>query len=297
MKSSLLRCAPLAAVAALGFASTAQAASSPAYLSSTGKGPKGYALSVGGSPGYASVDLSKSKSGSNQSHDLSRSGKGVAYKVGKNLSSAKLKASYGSLGAVNMKFVPTGPLAKGPKLPKGCTGKRGVQRKGILRGTLKFRMKKGGASYSKKSLAATLSKGSTITRCSGTPGGGFTHSYNLNPTLSGNALSVFASRYSGKRVTQNFSVYSSPTKVISLSHTIYATKKGAKYFDPKTDLSSAKMVAIGPWLSGSLSYTADPSQSSGGTSSYGTMTGKLKAKFDFIGTKSISPTEGALNYY
>ena len=294
MKSSLLRAAPLAAVAAFGFASTAHAAGAPAYLSGTGKGPKGYSLSVSGSKGYTSVDLNKSRKGATQSHDLS-TGKGVTYKVGKNLGSATLKGSYGSLGAVNMKFVPTGPLTKGSKLPKGCTGKRGLQRRGVLRGKLKFRMKSGGTAYTKKSLAATITKGSTITKCTGGPGGGTSHGYSLSPNTENNT-SVFASRFSGSRVTQSYTV-SSNSGAVSLSHSISASTKGAKYFAPASDLSSAKLAAIGPWLSGSLAFISDPSQGGSSTYAFGSFTGKLKAKFDFIGTKSFSPTAGSLSKY
>ena len=84
-------------------------------------------------------------------------------------------------------------------------------------------------------------------------------------------------------------------KGVTLTHSIFATKKGAKYFNPKSDLSSATIKAISP-LKGGLTYKADDGTSSP-NGSFGTLTGSIKATFDFVGTKTIKAATTSLSKF
>ncbi len=144
MSPSFRRRAPLAAVAVLGLALPAHAAAATPFLSSTGKGPKGYTLSVSGGAADAQVSLYKSKKGVGQNHSVF-TGTKVTYSAKSNLSKATLKASFGPYGKVSMKFTATSKAKK--SLPKGCTGVASKSRNGVLKGIVKYKLKSGGHAY------------------------------------------------------------------------------------------------------------------------------------------------------
>ncbi len=72
-------------------------------------------------------------------------------------------------------------------------------------------------------------------------------------------------------------------------------KKGAKYLNPTSDLSKATAKATSP-LKGGFTYTAD-TPTSGSNSSFGQVTGSIKAVFDFIGTKTIKASSANLSKF
>ena len=221
-------------------------------------------------------------------------GQKVKYSAKKNLSSASLKASFGRYGSVKMKFTATHRARK--SLPKGCTGVASKSRTGVLKGVVKYKLKSGGATYKAFRLAGTLSTSGNL-NCGGGGGGRVTHGYGLNAFqssgLSNSSFNAYRSKGS-KQVTQTASVNVNTSSGISVSHSITVVKRGGQFFNPKTDLSAATAKAASP-LKGSLKYTADGP--SGGTSSFGSLTGSIKATFDFIGKKTIKASSGSLSKF
>jgi hypothetical protein len=218
----------------------------------------------------------------------------VKYSAKQNLSKASLKAPFGPYGSVNMKFTATGKARK--SLPKGCTGVASKSRTGVLKGVVKYKLKSGGTTYKSFRLAGTLSKSGNL-NCGGGGGGKVTHGYGMNVFesngLSNSSFNAYRNKGS-KKVSQTASFDVNTLGGISVSHSIFVTRKGAQYLNPKADLSAATAKAEGP-LKGSLSYTSESGP--GASSTFGSVTGSIRAAFDFIGKKTIKATSGNLSKF
>jgi hypothetical protein len=296
MTSSSRRRLLLVTTAAFALAAPACAVAATPTLSASVKGPKGYTLTVSASQfsgggqrtvNSVLVDADRTLKRSFQDHSLGTNAH-TSYTANGKLTKAKLKAAFGTYGSVKLKFTGTGKVKK--SLPKRCHGTAAKTRKGILKGTLKVRFKKGGGYIRRFRLKGTLATAGRFT-CTFPPTRA-SHAYTLNTfSRSASAPSFFATRTIARKVAMESASLTRTVHGVTVSNLISATKTGASYLQPNADLSKATLKGIGPWLKGTLHYTGSPA---GPTSSTGSYTGSLKAKFDFIGTKTIKPKQGTL---
>lgn len=252
---------------------------------------KKYDMTLVASSGSLSVQLNRRAGKASQMHLYSTS-QGVKVKVAGDLGSGSVAAPLGPLGTVKLRLKATGPLRTSAP-PKGCTGSRSKSRTGVLSGT--FSLAADGGRYfgtiKRRSLAATIIKGGKLScTTKGTPGGGGggkPNSTSLSRTqMNGSEMTTYSATRQNGKVTQSVMRMDdqSATGPVQVMHMISAPG-GA--FDVAGDLGSASVTGAGPFLDGHLAFTAD---SAFGSGAVGTATGDLVARFDPLG--SISLTAG-----
>lgn len=284
----------LAALAA-GAAVLAVPAVASAGTPSVVAGPvkvKAYSMSLVASKNSMSVILTRRAGKSTQSHIYGAT-RGVKVKLARNLSSGSVKASLGKLGTVNLRLHGSGALRKS-KPPKGCTGKAGRARQGKLSGTFKLKADNGRYFGTiRKGALPAIALNSGKLECEGTGGGtgnpgGSSGSTTLSRTMSDGdeTTSLIVTRHKGK-VSEFVTRIDSraATAPLSVIHSITTTAP-SDAFSVAADLKSASVKGAG-FITGSLSYAAD---SGFAQFSSGTASGSLAAKFDPLGT--ISLTQG-----
>ena len=250
---------------------------------------KGYDITLTATDNGASDDFTvsaaKTAGRSTQMHAWSfTSGVAVSVKGGK----ATIKGRLGRYGAIDA-TVKAGGATKG-LVPKGCVGSPGSARKGALTGATKLALDTTFFKTLKpKALKAQILTGAGLDCAGGAkqqPGGKglmLTHSAD---TADGSMMLTLMK--DGGKVTQMAmrTDTAAATAPASVFHMITATT-GASGLDAAGDLSSATATAAGPFFSGALSFTGEPS----GTMASGTLSGTFTAKFDSI--PAFTPAAGA----
>jgi hypothetical protein len=251
-------------------------------------------MSVVASSSGLSVVLNRSAGQATQNHIYSAS-QGVAVKVDKALTKGTVTAKLGSQGSVKLKLRGTGALRRGT-VPKGCTGTPGKSRSGVLTGT--FRLKADGGRYfgtiRKGRLPAQIIKGGKLDCQSagggnGAPGGNPGSTLLSHSQIDGDELTTFSVVRSAGKVTESATRIDSraATAPLSVIHTI-STPAPADAFDVSGDLQSASVQGAGRFLTGSLAFAAD---NAFGSTATGTSTGSLAARFDPLGSVSLTAGE------
>jgi hypothetical protein len=277
------------AVAALVPASSAGApAAASATLFTTPFVYKGYSWSLVASNtgGKSSLLISATKhaGGATQTHIYTFQS-GVSFTASPTLSSANLVAHLGQYGTIRARFRGAGALTlRG--LPPPCKGPKFSSRAGSLSGfafvadTTFFKR------VAKAPVAATVGRlGAGVQLNCGGPVKPPTGALSLSGSATtGGIVSVSATKTAAGAVTQSVSVFEEQAKTApaTVFHTI-TTPAPTGSFTAAPDLSSASVNAVGPFLSGTLSFTA--SGASGNTAA-GTLSGNYTAKFDVIGPQS-----------
>jgi hypothetical protein len=219
--------------------------------------------------------------------------KGIRFSARKNLKSGRIKGSFVQhRGRINMAFRATSKARKAP-VPKGCTGKPGAQRNGILRG--KFRLKADRLKTVRiKRIKVTLVRPATITNCNGNPGGGGAfHGTVLNASRTGShrRVDVFAQKPRHGRV--NYSVsFTKFTNAYVFSWGINLLSAPRTAYTSSSDLSKGTLRSVGPQLAGTAHFSGSPvvgGSLADGFSS-GRLGGTLRAKLRSIGT--LRPFKG-----
>jgi len=250
---------------------------------------KGYDITLTATDNGASDDFTvsaaKTAGRSTQMHAWSfTSGVAVSVKGGK----ATIKGRLGRYGAIDA-TVKAGGATKG-LVPKGCVGSPGSARKGALTGATKLALDTTFFKTLKpKALKAQILTGAGLDCAGGAkqqPGAKglmLTHSAD---TADGSMMLTLMK--DGGKVTQMAmrTDTAAATAPASVFHMITATT-GASGLDAAGDLSSATATAAGPFFSGALSFTGEPS----GTMASGTLSGTFTAKFDSI--PAFTPAAGA----
>jgi hypothetical protein len=277
-----LRAAALGTALTAVLALPAGAAAKPSLTSAAIKF-KGYKVYVQGLGYGAQVTAIKSKGRATQQHKIIATK--ATYSAKDNLSSAKLKVGLGSYGTLNLKFKP----AKKSKTKKNalapvCSGTPGKLRKGTLTGTLKARFKKSGAKISKTKVTAYLTEQPNYCDTSGP-------SSDRGAVLTTGTDAVSLSGRKSRRNTNGFIATVDQSKG-SLLVTHDVTQGGTPVtpvFSSDNSLRTANITARYAWASGQLSYTGVPNSDrpAYARQSKGTVTGSLKVKFDFVGTKTF----------
>ncbi len=262
---------------------------------------KGYSwtLQVSGQGAQASLTISaiKQVGSASQMHVYSFR-TGVRFTVDKNLSTAHLTASLGSFGTMKAAFRASGKLAA-RSLPAGCTGPKFLGRSGSLTGFAFVADTTFFKKVAKTPVNAALSRpsGPGQINCAGTGAGTTPKPTAGTVALMGTRteapmLSVMASRSASGAVTEVVTV-NDRRGTATIMHMI-TSRAPTSAFTTTTDLSSATVTGVAPFLSGTLTFT-----SSGGYGSVatGTLSGSFTARFDSIGAQtpaSTSPLQGTL---
>jgi hypothetical protein len=269
--STTLRRVAFAGAVVLGAAlpAAASAATPPSLISSASPAGR-YRVSVSAfSSKYIAVTFVRGSGKNFQEHAVMGAG---TYSAKANLSSARLRARYGSHGKVSMRFRATGPVRLRRNTVRGCTGKPSRSRRGVLSGTVKVKIK-GRIKAVKHSLPATLYKSGTIRCRPGALGPSMTATA---PTTTGGGLVATWSRVRKAVFVTASSTEFSPGRSWTVSHLISSTAKSGAL---KVSGTSATGRAAGPWLGGALTFRA---AGPGSTPRFlfGTITGTFVARFD-----------------
>jgi hypothetical protein len=280
----------LVALGALAFAAPAFAAS-PVVLTAGPVKVKDYKMTLvaseAGSKDSLLVLFSRGSGASTQTHTYSFA-QGVDLKVAPSLASATLKASLGRFGSIAMSFGGSGKATAAT--PPGCTGVKYLSKRGSLRGTFRLVADTGYfGTVGQKRLAASLGKqqGSGQLNCGGggTPGTGGKPTGALTLTaMKADGASTFmvsAQKAADGSVTQS-AMQIDRAGSTTVMHAISA-KAAKASFEAAADLSTARLAAAGPFLSGTLSFA---SATATGGSAFGELSGDFVAKFDSIGHRS-----------
>jgi hypothetical protein len=277
-----LRAAALGTALTAVLALPAGAAAKPSLTSAAIKF-KGYKVYVQGLGYGAQVTAIKSKGRATQQHKIIATK--ATYSAKDNLSSAKLKVGLGSYGTLNLKFKPA-KKSKNKKnaLAPVCSGSRGKLRKGTLTGTLKARFKKSGAKVSKTKVTAYLTEQPTYCDTSGP-------SSDRGAVLTTGTDAVSLSGRKGRHNTNGFiaTVDQSKGSLLVTHDVVQGGTPATPVFSSENSLRTASITARYSWASGQLNYTGTPNSDRPvyARKSEGTVTGKLKVKFDFVGTKTF----------
>ena len=105
----------------------------------------------------------------------------------------------------------------------------------------------------------------------------------------GDSTFMISASKTGGEVTQS-AIAMDRVGSATVLHAIVA-RAPASGFEAAADLRSARVASAGPFLSGTLDFTAD---SASGTSAFGDVSGDFVARFDSIGHRSSSGTSGFL---
>ena len=244
---------------------------------------KGYKVYVQGLGYGAQVTAIKSKGHATQQHTIIATK--ATYTAKDNLTSAKLKIGLGSYGKLDLKFKP----AKKSKTKKNalapvCSGSPGKLRKGTLTGTLKVRFKKSGAKISKTKVTAYLTEQSTYCDTSGP-------SAERGASLNTGTGGVTLSAREGRRGFNGFlaSVDQSKGALLVRHDVVQTGTPKAPVFSYENSLRTGTVKAPYAYASGSLSFSGTPNNDDPAYArkSEGHVTGQLKVKFDFVGTKTF----------
>jgi hypothetical protein len=287
----------LVALGALAFAAPALAAS-PVVLTAGPVKVKDYKMQLIASESGAKDSLlvlfTRGSGASTQTHTYSFAS-GVDLKVKPGLAGATLKANLGQFGSIAMSFAGGGKAVA--TTPAGCTGAKYVSKRGSLGGA--FRLVADSSYFrtiSQKKLPAALGtqQGSGQLNCGGAGGQGTGGKPAGALTLSAvkaegaSTFMVSATRGADGAVTQS-AMQIDRVGTTTVMHAISA-KSGRTSFDAAADLTSARLAAAGPFLSGTLSFASD---AAAGASAFGELSGDFVAKFDSIGRRS--PVEVGAN--
>lgn len=277
-----LRAAAIATALTGALAVPAGAAAKPSLTSAAIKF-KGYKVYVQGLGYGAQVTAIKSKGRATQQHKIIATK--ATYSAKDNMTSAKLKVSLGSYGTLNLKFKP----AKKSKTKKNalapvCSGSPGKLRKGSLTGTLKARFKKSGAKISKTKVTAYLTEQPTYCDTSGP-------SADRGSSLNTGSGGVTLSARKGRRGSNGFIATVDQSKgSLLVTHDVVNSGSVSKpVFAAENSLRTATVKALYAYASGQLNFSGTPNNDDPAYArkSEGAVTGTLKVKFDFVGTKTF----------
>jgi hypothetical protein len=214
--------------------------------------------------------------------------KGIKFSARKNLKSGRVKGSFVQhRGRINMAFRATSKARKVP-VTKGCTGKPGAQRNGILKGKFRLKADKLGTVRVKR-LKVTLVRPATITDCNGNPGpgGGQFHGTTLNASNNGRhqRVDVFVQKPRHGRVNYTVSL-AKFTRAYTFSWGINLTSAPRSSYTFSSDLSKGTIKSVGNQMSGRGQFSGTPvvgGSLADGFSS-GRLGGSLKVKLRSKGT-------------
>jgi opacity protein-like surface antigen len=207
-----------------------------------------YDLAVAGSKLQGvTVSFTRSRGKSTQVHAIN----GGKFTAKADLSSARLKASYGRHGKVSMRFRATGPARR--SRPKGCTGKPALSRRGVITGTLRVVIK-GRIRARVTSLPSSLFKGGRFTCRPTSPNPRFTFLQVSKPGALTNSLFGFWTR-GRKGVTISAGYREHPAGASwSIAHTILTIGKPSALMIRGAGSATAR--AAGAFLRGAVTFTA-----------------------------------------
>jgi len=184
---------------------------------------------------------------------------------------ARLRARLGSAGRIDMKFRASGRTSRG-RVPWCATRRRRIS--GTLRGSFELRTGPGFGTIVRRRLPASLSRGSEYDGCYAPPIGG-------DPCCGGQpTLHLPGSPPGGEIDIWNAGGGTFET-VRDLSranerHEIVA-RSAEPVFSYSSDLRSASVTGIGPFVSGALSFAGAPSGAGGDSGASGNTTGDFTA--------------------
>lgn len=271
----------------LAWPALSSAAQSPVLVS----GPvrvQGYELTLGAGPtgrsrrasGFELTLTRRGTGGSEQSHAFSVT-RGVTFKVARDLRSARLRASLGGYGRVEL------TVARAtPERGRDCYTKL---HRGVARGTLK--LTPGGGYFGtivRKNLPVRL----------GVPGGCASRRHIIRTAsanrlvLSADGLKCACIRFFSLGFSSDLSVtFTRPGSRVGVEDTIYEPGLPSSNLTAASDLTSATLQAGGPFLAGVANYsatTASRPEGSGLKHTSGTISGTLSALFDTPGALPLT---------
>ncbi len=276
----------------------------PVRMSRTSHGPsptnlytaklkvRGVTISLDDDQGLLTVQLVKR--GANYSEgDFFDFGAGVAYSAKRNLSAARMHGKFATHGVsvkVNMTFRARTAAVTIP-VAKGCKGKPGRKRKGVLKGTLTFKPGLLGP-LTVRSFAATLELPRNQNCPPPPPPHHVVHGVELATARgSGRVAGVYALRPKKGGVLEGATVISHAPIPGSTWLFIYFLSAGPLPNADYTyahDLSTGTLTGRGPFH-GTATYAGTPK---GAHCSSGTLGGNLKAHFATLGIVQLFPPGG-----
>jgi hypothetical protein len=209
--------------------------------------------------------------------------KGVKFTAKSNLSSARLRATFlQHRGRIKMRFKATGKTQKVP-VPKGCHGKPGKRRKGIMTGTFKLKADKLGTVRIAR-IKMFLEKPFIYTGgfCGGTGGRAF-HGTSLNASSNGRhqRVDVFVQKPRKGHVTYNVSLVKFAS-AFTFSWGLSTTKAPRSAYTFSSNLSKGTIKSVGSQMTGTGHFSGSPVV--GGSLAEGFLSGSLKVKLRSKGT-------------
>jgi hypothetical protein len=280
--------AALAAVIALALPAGSAAAppierATSATLFTTPFTARGYSWSMIVGNGSLTIVGTKRRAGSSQTHMYTFQ-QGVELTASSSLSTATLSADLGRYGKIAMTFTGRGKLARS-SAPRPCTGPGFVSKSGTLAGEPGFSLVADGPFFGaidRASLGARLSRQadpgtldcSSVGGLGKPPAGSVTL---LGSRAAGDRLTVVATKSPGGAVTESATLIQdrASTAPATVKHTVSA-RAPSPAFTYADDLTSAAVHGVGPFLSGTLSFTAARAS---GDSAAGELTGDFTVEF------------------
>jgi hypothetical protein len=253
---------------------------------------KGFRLSLNASQGFKGEGFSSPANVSfllfrGSENDYYSFTKHIKFTAKRNMSRANIKGSFAKhRGKIAMKFKATSKKQT-EKVPKGCTGKPGAQRHGILVGKLRLKADRLGTVRGVR-LKTNLSKPATIVDCTGNGGGGPKHATELDATQGnggegqGNNVSVSAFKPDKGRVIVTVSKERDGNGFSFSNSLQISTSRSAYKF--ASNLSKANVKGPGKGLKGKAHYSGTAAtEGEGGSFSSGKLGGSLVAKLRSLG--------------
>ncbi len=274
---------------------------SPAQVSVTSRAPsptslntgtvkvRGVELSLNDSQGLLTVNLVKRGANYNEG-DFFSFGAGVAYSAKQNLSEARMHGAFARHGVsvnANMTFHATAAAVTIP-VSKGCKGKPGRKRKGVLKGTLRFKAGLLGT-LTVRSFRATLEIPPKESCPPPPPPRKVVHAVHLSTERgSGRVAGVYAVRFRTGKVFEGATVSSHgpiPGTTWLFLYFLSAGPLQRADYTYAHDLSRGMLTGAGPFH-GSARYSGSPKAAH---CSSGTLGGDLTAHFVTLGTVTLFP--------